>query len=371
MMAKQTYFCWVRVLNVDSLPSVRIASLANSTSLDMLGHRPPWAARSLDRAAGDDLDAWSAERNVGKAKSKVIFQSGPAYRSRMAALAWLQSREGKFWAKEAEDYMLMNFEREPAALPPAPAPAPTPTPSQARAQNRSTDHATGEGLYPREDWDEVFRQLPDRKPERELFDFVEIDDPSKWNVPPLTAKIVDECKLLIDDRKPKRAANEAKIYDEAIEERRTIQPVLDAFGLDYDLDPEAMKLVGVINDNASYLIYRFKARYGRARPWQMCDAKTLGAMFPPGHFLHPGHGAYPSGHATWVHMWVELIGTYDPANKAKALVAAIEVAERREIAGLHYPADSDAGRRLGVEIAQRIIKSNRLTAFEWMALLNK
>ena len=70
-------------------------------------------------------------------------------------------------------------------------------------------------------------------------------------------------------------------------------------------------------------------------------------------------------------MWVELIGTYDPANKAKALVAAIEVAERREIAGLHYPADSDAGRRLGVEIAQRIIKSNRLTAFEWMALLNK
>jgi hypothetical protein len=366
MTQKQTYFCWVRVLNVDSLPEVRIGPLANSVSLDLLGHRPPWTARSLD-AVGDDLDAWSAERNVGKAKSKVVFQSGPAYRNRMAALAWLQSREGKFWAAEAEDYMLMNFERESAAT----ALAPTPAPTQARAANKSTDHATGEGLYPREDWDEVFQQLPYRKPERELFDFVDLDDPSKWDVPPLTAKIVDECKVLIDDLAPKREANKAKIYDEAIEERRTIQPVLDAFDLGYDLDPEAIKLVGVINDNASYLIYRFKVRYGRARPWQMCDAKTLDAMFPPGHFLHPGHGAYPSGHATWVHLWAELIGllSKNDTKRADAHKVAGEVAQRREIAGLHYPADSEAGQQLGINIARRIYAVGRLTEFEKDALL--
>lgn len=367
MTQKQTYFCWVRVLNVESLPVVRIGPLANSISLDTLGHRPPWTARSLDRVVGDDLDAWSAERNVGKAKSKVIFQSGPAYRNRMAALAWLQSREGKFWAAEAEDYMLMNFEREPAAT----APTPSPTPTQARAPNKSTDHTTGEGLYQREDWDEVFRELPDRKPERELFDFVDLDDPSKWDVPPLTAKIVDECKELIDDRKPEREADKAKIYDEAIEERRTIQPVLDAFGLDYDLDPEAMKLVGVINDNASYLIYRFKARYARARPWQMCE--TLDAMFPPGHFLHPGHGAYPSGHATWVHLWAELIGLLlkDEAKKESVHKdVASKVAQRREVAGLHYRADSEAGRQLGINIARRIYAGGRLTEFEKDALLH-
>jgi hypothetical protein len=371
MAHRQNYFCWIRVLNVGELASVHIGPLATSKPIYDLGHRPPWTARSLDRAVSDDLDAWSAERNVGKAKAKVVFQSGPAYRSRVSALAWLQSREGKRWAAEAENYMLMNFEREPADAPPIP--APSPAPNHSGGTNKSSNHDTGEGLYPRERWDEVFRGLPEQKPQRELFDFLDIDDPSKWDVPPLTAKIVDECKVLIDDRKPKRAANESRIFDEAIEERRAIQPVLDVFGLDYDIDPEALQLVGMINDNASYLIYQFKMRYARARPWQMCDAKTLDAMFPPGHFLHPGHAAYPSGHATWVHLWAELIGTLlkDDTKKANAHKVASEVAERREIAGLHYPADSVAGRQLGIEIAQRIYTSGRLTDFEKMALLNQ
>jgi hypothetical protein len=50
---------------------------------------------------------------------------------------------------------------------------------------------------------------------------------------------------------------------------------------------------------------------------------------------------------------------------------ADQVAERREIAGLHYPSDSEAGKKLGINIAQRIIKAGRLTLFEQMALLQQ
>ena len=126
MSSKQTYFCWIRLLRLDSLASVQIAPQATVEPFDyyLTGHRPPWAARSLDSAVSDDLDFWFAERNVSKPKSKLVFHSGPAYRRRVSAMAWLQSREGKRWAREAENYMLMNFEREPADAAPSPPPAP-------------------------------------------------------------------------------------------------------------------------------------------------------------------------------------------------------------------------------------------------------
>jgi hypothetical protein len=124
MANRQTYFCWIRVLEVGQLASMQVASLTTSGPLNLLGSRPPWVARSLDRTVSDDLDAWYAERNVGKANSDLIFQCGPACRSRVSALAWLQSREGKCWAAEAVNYMLMNFEREPAGAEPSPAPKP-------------------------------------------------------------------------------------------------------------------------------------------------------------------------------------------------------------------------------------------------------
>ncbi len=49
-----------------------------------------------------------------------------------------------------------------------------------------------------------------------------------------------------------------------------IQPVLDAFELDYDTDAQAMQLVALIDDNVSYPVYHFKALYARARPWHGC-----------------------------------------------------------------------------------------------------
>jgi hypothetical protein len=118
MVSKQTYYCWIRLLKVDNVASMQARdALATSPPPIRMEywHRPPWAARSLDRTASDDHDAWSAERCIGKPKSEVIFQCGPAYRSRTSALSWLQSREGESWAVEAENFMLMNFEREPAS----------------------------------------------------------------------------------------------------------------------------------------------------------------------------------------------------------------------------------------------------------------
>jgi membrane-associated phospholipid phosphatase len=73
----------------------------------------------------------------------------------------------------------------------------------------------------------------------------------------------------------------------------------------------------------------------------------------------PGHASWPSGHATQA--WLKALciehvlqgvlpGTLITGNlgavSSNLRMLAIRVARNREIAGLHYPTDSAAGRRL-------------------------
>jgi membrane-associated phospholipid phosphatase len=94
---------------------------------------------------------------------------------------------------------------------------------------------------------------------------------------------------------------------------------------------------------------------GRPRPSQICPA-----LMPP--IEVPGHASFPSGHAT-ESLLISLclaevmpnavktpyIGdTTDPdyANSTALLRLAQRIARNREVLGLHYPSDSNAGREL-------------------------
>ncbi|OIN86684.1 MAG: hypothetical protein AUJ12_05245 [Alphaproteobacteria bacterium CG1_02_46_17] len=98
----------------------------------------------------------------------------------------------------------------------------------------------------------------------------------------------------------------------------------------------------------SYFILSKKMEYGRARPSQL--ATDLETVIP-----NPPHASYPSGHAGQSWMVALVLSEIDPVNAEKFKNQAIDIAHRREIAGVHYPADSAAGRDLAEKVFAKLL----------------
>lgn len=71
----------------------------------------------------------------------------------------------------------------------------------------------------------------------------------------------------------------------------------------------------------------------------------------------PKHPAYPSGHATQAYLLAHFFSALDPTNQDQYYADALRVAHNREIAGVHYPSDSQAGRILARQL-YNILKSD-------------
>ena len=117
---------------------------------------------------------------------------------------------------------------------------------------------------------------------------------------------------------------------------------------------------------------------GRPRPSQICAA-----LMPP--IEVPGHASYPSGHSTESYLISHCLAQVmpaavttpydqnDPHSTALGRLAQ-RTARNREVLGLHYPSDSEAGRQLAEKsasilltcptIANEILPNARL---EWQA----
>jgi len=93
---------------------------------------------------------------------------------------------------------------------------------------------------------------------------------------------------------------------------------------------------------AQFVAMYYKNRYQRARPSQLWPE-----LMPP--IAVPGHASYPSGHATEAYMIAELLKEIAgatgvvPSTSDIAYRLANRIARNREVLGLHYPSDSDAG----------------------------
>ena len=105
----------------------------------------------------------------------------------------------------------------------------------------------------------------------------------------------------------------------------------------------------------------WKNKYRRVRP-----AQLFPGLLPP--VATPGHAAFPSGHATQAHLVYKCLWSLLPAagiggtaNSPYTIAApalerlARRIARNREIAGLHYPSDSVAGRHLANKIFNNIL----------------
>ncbi len=126
---------------------------------------------------------------------------------------------------------------------------------------------------------------------------------------------------------------------------------------DPTLFPATNLLVSVASIVAAFTViyYKYgvingvKAYAARPRPSQVCPA-----LLPP--VPVPGHPSYPSGHATEAHL-IRLVLADALNNQARyqalnddLLTLANRIARNREIAGLHYPQDRQAGQALAASI---------------------
>jgi hypothetical protein len=95
---------------------------------------------------------------------------------------------------------------------------------------------------------------------------------------------------------------------------------------------------------ASYpVIFHYKARFNRARPVQYDPAIDPAIETP-------GHPSYPSGHSTQAHLAALALAAVVPEARDELTRLAREIAENREVAGVHYPSDSAAGESLARQL---------------------
>ncbi|MFT6181166.1 MAG: acid phosphatase (class A) [Akkermansiaceae bacterium] len=101
-------------------------------------------------------------------------------------------------------------------------------------------------------------------------------------------------------------------------------------------------------------VFFFKKHFNRVRPLLLSEAQ--GKKFSTAIEI-PAHPAYPSGHATALHMLAYLLQELDPANAEQYRADASKIARNREVAGLHYPSDSAAARLLGRQISDALLSN--------------
>lgn len=121
-------------------------------------------------------------------------------------------------------------------------------------------------------------------------------------------------------------------------------------------------MMGLITDDKSMLydlndfirpyILHFKKKFDRVRP-RILEPQIEPTIDPP------GHPAYPSGHATQMYSFALYMSHLFPQNKEKFMRIADRVATNRELAGVHYSSDTEAGHQLAMQLVPIFIESSK------------
>lgn len=126
----------------------------------------------------------------------------------------------------------------------------------------------------------------------------------------------------------------------------------------YMSDPRYVKTgeaIGQLLDEINPIVMRIKNKFDRVRAHKLDPTLTTVIDVPE-------HGAYPSGHSTQAHAIAFLLTAIAPERKAEFESDALRVAVNREIAGVHYPSDSAAGRLLGRQIVDLMLANQDFAA---------
>lgn len=136
------------------------------------------------------------------------------------------------------------------------------------------------------------------------------------------------------------------------QDREFISYFLAAMGGNAETRPATYRLFHIANLVVTLVVMHFKLKYDYPRPSHICPA-----LLPP--IQVPGHASYPSGHATQSRLFALLGREVMPAPHQNEMGEVLEkladrIARNREIAGVHYEKDSNAGKCLAQGIFDMI-----------------
>lgn len=129
--------------------------------------------------------------------------------------------------------------------------------------------------------------------------------------------------------------------------------------------PKTADLVARTWQDARFYMWSFKDKYARMRPYQLePKIKNLQETNWP---------AYPSGHASFAYMLGYLYSAISPAHREIFLHDAYVIAHSREIIGVHFPSDSEAGRVFAYKLIELLLQNEgflqdlKIAQAEWEA----
>jgi acid phosphatase (class A) len=115
--------------------------------------------------------------------------------------------------------------------------------------------------------------------------------------------------------------------------------------------PVTVDVLGRVWRDASYYMWRLKFKYARVRPYNI-DPKVKPLQ-------EPNWAAFPSGHSFYAHMLAYLYSELAPEFSDIFLNDARAIAHSREIIGVHFPSDSEAGRVFARQFVDQLLLSEK------------
>ncbi len=155
-----------------------------------------------------------------------------------------------------------------------------------------------------------------------------------------TRSELEHLKKLAENRKPEDII---RITKEHLDPYKRFFEVLEIDQRDY---PRLDNLIHYLASESYFPVLYFKHRFSRIRPYQIDTSLETVIDGPP-------HASYPSGHATQAYLIALVLSEALPRDdsRSKQLTdLGKNIGIRREIAGVHYPSDTQAG----VELAKQL-----------------
>lgn len=170
--------------------------------------------------------------------------------------------------------------------------------------------------------------------------------PPMLNDSPETRSELDTLLLRQDnDRKPDMVRQ--------INNENDIAGPISAFTIDGMIEPykhpKTKKLIDAVGATVGYYAMSYKLKYQRALPSQL--EPRLSTMFVP-----PRTASYPSDYAALGQAYALILSKLDPSNQANYVQRAMDISLHREIAGVQYPSDGVAGRKLAKAVVEAMLE---------------
>jgi len=345
MQMFREFWCWFKVTKPTESPP-QLAAIAIPFLEESAGSLYPRVGpKKPPRHAGRALDGWWMPDDLftGAQADGSTIETMPIAGDRASALTWIASAAGRSWLTDARRIWLMSFGLgpQPGSVQPALAPAVAPA-----VAHRGQAAQAVACPFPPDAWRPPFNTYAGRPP---LL-------PANWrslviiDAPPAEPECEDLLTKKEQDRTP---ARRIEIIREAQDEWSPILALTSAvFNIDSlelpDLRLATMVLLRTMLDNVVPGTFMLKVEFNRGRPMHCCQG--IDPMFALPSRLHPAHPAYPSGHAAVAHAAALLLADLVPGQAVALEQAADRVALNREVAGVHYPSDSAAGKSLAGQL---------------------